>query len=163
MQICQNLWGAIEAYWVGSHGIPHPSGTSILLTAWTYVSGSQLDPKESHKIPLPMLLYGSFKSSSVGIGLRIYWAGSCGIPVGSHGIPHPGASILLPAWAYVWDPSWIPQDPTRYFPTGKVARYPVHFLLNNTGRIIHIIRIIQYIVRIIQNTWSNFLYYPTLQ
>ena len=39
--------------------------------------------------------------------------GSCGIPVGSHGIPHPGASILLPAWACVWDPSWIPQDPTR--------------------------------------------------
>ena len=41
------------------------------------------------------------------------FSGSCGIPVGSHGIPHPGASILLPAWACVWDPSWIPQDPTR--------------------------------------------------
>ena len=35
------------------------------------------------------------------------------IPVGSHGIPHPGASIPLAAWAYMWDPSWIPRNPTR--------------------------------------------------
>ena len=80
-------------------------------------AGSQGILIGSHKIQHPMLLlYGSFKSINAGIGLRItsiVLLGSCGIPVGSHGIPHPGASILLPAWACVWDPSWIPQDPTR--------------------------------------------------
>jgi hypothetical protein len=52
--------------------------------------GSQLGPKGSHKIPLPMLLYGSYKSSSVGIGLTIYCM----------------SGIL-------WDLGGIPWDPTH--------------------------------------------------
>ena len=116
--------------------------------------GSQLDPTGSHRIPHQCCFCTALSS-------RL----ACG-----HWIEDLLSRIL-------WDPSRIPWDPTprgiytascmgicvgsqldptgshaRYFPTGKAAIPCMHFLLNNTGRIIHIIRIIQYIVRIIHNT-----------